>query len=64
MAAVISPEGGAGGLVHDLGSAAVTAGVALALLRSFEELARRRVCEQVSGLEIGMPVGGRVSSPI
>jgi farnesol kinase len=41
MAAVISPEGG--GLIHDLGSAAVTAGVALALLRFFEELARRGV---------------------
>ncbi|KAK3162373.1 hypothetical protein QOZ80_1BG0088790 [Eleusine coracana subsp. coracana] len=46
MAAVISPEGGGGGLVHDLGSAVVTAGVALALLRFFEELARRGVCEQ------------------
>jgi hypothetical protein len=53
MAAVISPEGG-GGLVHDLGSAAVTASVALALLRFFEELARRGVCEQVSAPELGM----------
>ncbi|TVU36706.1 hypothetical protein EJB05_18650 [Eragrostis curvula] len=45
MAAAISPEGG-DGLVHDLGSAAVTAGIALALLRFFEELAKRGVCEQ------------------
>jgi hypothetical protein len=52
MAAVISPEGGSG-LVHDLGSAAVTASVALALLRFFEELARRGVCEQVSAPELG-----------
>ncbi|KAL6853734.1 hypothetical protein ACP4OV_019763 [Aristida adscensionis] len=45
MAALIAPEGG-GGLAHDLGAAAVTAGVALALLRFFEELARRGVVEQ------------------
>uniref|UniRef100_A0A0E0JQK9 Uncharacterized protein n=1 Tax=Oryza punctata TaxID=4537 RepID=A0A0E0JQK9_ORYPU len=44
MAAAIPPE--AGGLAHDLGSAAVTAGVALALLRFFEELAKRGVFEQ------------------
>jgi hypothetical protein len=46
MAAAIPPE--ASGLAHDLGSAAVTAGVALALLRFFEELAKRGVFEQVS----------------
>uniref|UniRef100_A0A0E0C9U6 Uncharacterized protein n=1 Tax=Oryza meridionalis TaxID=40149 RepID=A0A0E0C9U6_9ORYZ len=44
MAAAIPPE--ASGLAHDLGSAAVTAGVALALLRFFEELAKRGVFEQ------------------
>ncbi|KAL5227692.1 hypothetical protein ABZP36_015957 [Zizania latifolia] len=44
MAAAIPPE--ASGLVHDLGSAAVTASVALALLRFFEELAKRGVFEQ------------------
>ncbi|XP_062207326.1 probable phytol kinase 2, chloroplastic [Phragmites australis] len=44
MAAVISPDGS--GLAHDLGSAAVTAGVALALLRFFEELAKLGVFEQ------------------
>ncbi|KAF0887506.1 hypothetical protein E2562_002236 [Oryza meyeriana var. granulata] len=44
MAAAIPPE--AGGLAHDLGSAAITAGVALALLRFFEELAKRGVFEQ------------------
>uniref|UniRef100_A0A0A9DN44 Uncharacterized protein n=1 Tax=Arundo donax TaxID=35708 RepID=A0A0A9DN44_ARUDO len=49
MAALISPDSG-GGLVHDLGSAAVTAGVALALLRFFEELAKRGVFEQVGAL--------------
>ena len=47
MAAAISLEAG-GGLAHDLGSAAVTAGVALALLKFFEELAKRGVFEQVS----------------
>ncbi|KAL6614226.1 hypothetical protein ACP70R_036496 [Stipagrostis hirtigluma subsp. patula] len=45
MAAAIAPEAG-GSLAHDLGSAAVTAGVALALLRFFEELAKRGVFEQ------------------
>jgi len=48
MAAAISLEAG-GGLAHDLGSAAVTASVALALLKFFEELAKRGVFEQVSG---------------
>jgi farnesol kinase len=46
MAAVISPADS--GLVHDLVSSAVTAGVALGLLRLFEELAKRGVFEQVS----------------
>lgn len=41
---MVSP--GAGGLAHDLVSSAVTAGVALALLRFFEELAKRGVFEQ------------------
>ncbi|CAD6236088.1 unnamed protein product [Miscanthus lutarioriparius] len=45
MAAAISLEAG-GGLAHDLGSAAVTASVALALLKFFEELAKRGVFEQ------------------
>ncbi|CAL4946724.1 unnamed protein product [Urochloa decumbens] len=45
MAEAISLEAG-GGLSHDLGSAAVTAGVALALLKFFEELAKRGVFEQ------------------
>ncbi|KAI5007184.1 hypothetical protein ZWY2020_047132 [Hordeum vulgare] len=44
MAAVASP--GDGGLVHDLVSSAVTAAVALGLLRFFEELAKRGVCDQ------------------
>uniref|UniRef100_A0ACD5VM08 Uncharacterized protein n=1 Tax=Avena sativa TaxID=4498 RepID=A0ACD5VM08_AVESA len=44
MAAVISP--GDGALAHDLVSSAVTAGVALGLLRLFEELAKRGVFEQ------------------
>ncbi|KAK1667660.1 hypothetical protein QYE76_055819 [Lolium multiflorum] len=44
MAAVISP--GDGSLAHDLVSSAVTAGVALGLLRVFEELAKRGVFEQ------------------
>ncbi|KAK1667460.1 hypothetical protein QYE76_055619 [Lolium multiflorum] len=46
MAAVIFP--GDGSLAHDLVSSAVTAGVALGLLRVFEELAKRGVFEQVS----------------
>jgi hypothetical protein len=46
MAAVISP--GDGSLAHDLVSSAVTAGVALGLLRLFEELAKHGVFEQVS----------------
>ncbi|OEL13404.1 putative phytol kinase 2, chloroplastic [Dichanthelium oligosanthes] len=45
MAAAISLEAG-GSLAHDLGSAAVTAGVALALLKFFEELAKRGVFQQ------------------
>uniref|UniRef100_A0A0D9V7F4 Uncharacterized protein n=1 Tax=Leersia perrieri TaxID=77586 RepID=A0A0D9V7F4_9ORYZ len=45
MPAAIPPEV-ADGLAHDLVSAAVTAGVALALLRFFEELAKRGVFEQ------------------
>ncbi|RLN24335.1 hypothetical protein C2845_PM07G27480 [Panicum miliaceum] len=45
MAAAIPLEA-AGGLAHDLGSAAVTAGVALALLKFFEELAKRGVFDQ------------------
>lgn len=46
MAAAISLEAG-GDLAHDLGSTAVTAGVALALLKFFEELAKRGIFEQV-----------------
>ena len=46
MAAVISP--GDSGLAHDLVCSVVTAGVALGLLRLFEELAKRGVFEQVS----------------
>ncbi|KAK8453976.1 hypothetical protein SEVIR_5G374600v4 [Setaria viridis] len=45
MAAAISLEAGSG-LAHDLGSAAVTAGVALALLKFYEELAKRGVFEE------------------
>uniref|UniRef100_A0A453FUY1 Uncharacterized protein n=2 Tax=Aegilops tauschii subsp. strangulata TaxID=200361 RepID=A0A453FUY1_AEGTS len=44
MAAVVSP--GDGGLVHDLMSSGVTAAIALGLLRFFEELAKRGVCDQ------------------
>ncbi|RLM93253.1 hypothetical protein C2845_PM08G30050 [Panicum miliaceum] len=40
------PLEAAGGLAHDLGSAAVTASVALALLKFFEELAKRGVFDQ------------------
>lgn len=47
MASAISLEAG-GALAHDLGSAVVTGGVALALLKFFEELAKRGVFEQVS----------------
>jgi farnesol kinase len=54
MTAAISLEAG-GGLAHDLGSAAITAGVALALLKFFEELAKRGVFEQVSGLRVSPP---------
>ncbi|XP_040376070.1 probable phytol kinase 2, chloroplastic [Oryza brachyantha] len=46
MMAAAVPAEAAGLLAHDLGSAAVTAGVALALLRFFEELAKRGVFEQ------------------
>jgi farnesol kinase len=42
------PLEAAGGLAHDLGSAAVTASVALALLKFFEELAKRGVFDQVT----------------
>ncbi|CAO2197068.1 unnamed protein product [Urochloa humidicola] len=45
MAEAISLEA-SGDLYHDLGSTAVTAGVALALLKFFEELAKRGVFEQ------------------
>lgn len=45
MASAISLEAG-GALAHDLGSAVVTGGVALALLKFFEELAKRGVFEQ------------------
>ncbi|CAO2166906.1 unnamed protein product [Urochloa humidicola] len=45
MASAISLEAG-GSLYHDLGSTAATAGVALALLKFFEELAKRGVFEQ------------------
>jgi farnesol kinase len=41
------PLEAAGGLAHDLGSAAVTASVALALLKFFEELAKRGVFDQL-----------------
>lgn len=52
MAAAISLEGGGGGLAHDIGSSAVTAGVALALLKFFEELAKRGVFDQVTELRV------------
>nr|CAB3474711.1 unnamed protein product [Digitaria exilis] len=45
MAAAISLEA-AGGLAHDLVCSAVTAGVAVALLKFFEDLAKRGVFEQ------------------
>ena len=64
MAAAIPLEAAAGGLAHDLGSAAVTATVAVALLKFFEELAKRGVFDQVTALRVTPPSLLRSSSPI
>ena len=67
MAEAIQLEAAAG-LAHDLGCSAVTAGVALALLKFFEELAKRGVFDQVTALRGPLPSRGpsllRSSSPI
>ena len=67
MAEAIQLEAAAG-LAHDLGCSAVTAGVALALLKFFEELAKRGVFDQVTALRGPLPSRDpsllRSSSPI